>query len=73
LYNYCICWLSLDGAIEGCDSNFEVNIFQFLKVATNETLTLHLTILTWIALEIYNNNDQRFNRHDFLIKFSLIV
>ena len=27
--------------IKGCDSNFEVNIFQILKVATNETTTLH--------------------------------
>ena len=24
-------------------------------------------------LEIYNNNDQPFNRHDFLIKSSLII
>ena len=24
-------------------------------------------------LEIYNNNDQQFNWHDFLIKFSLII
>jgi len=24
-----------------CDSNFEVNIFQFLKDSTNETCTLH--------------------------------
>jgi len=42
---------------------------QILKVATNETTTLHLTICTWIALEIYNNNDQQFNRHDFLRQF----
>jgi len=28
--------------------------------------TLHLTICTWIALEIYNINDQLFNRHDLL-------
>jgi len=25
--------------VKGSDSNFEVNIFQFLKVATNETST----------------------------------
>jgi len=43
--------------VKGCDSNFEVNIIQILKVATSETTTLHLTICTWIALEIYNNND----------------
>ena len=30
---------------------FEVNSFKILKVATNETTTLHLTICTWIALE----------------------
>ena len=28
-------------AIKGCNSNFEVNIFQILKVATNETTTLN--------------------------------
>ena len=39
--------------------------FQILKVATNETFTLHSAICTWIALEIYNNNDQQFNRHGF--------
>jgi len=38
---------------------------QFLKVATNETSTLHLTIYTWIWLEIYNNNDQQFNVANF--------
>jgi len=32
-----------------------------------------LTICTWITLEIYNDNDQQFNRHDFLIKFNLII
>jgi len=26
---------------EGCDSNVKVNIFYNLKVATNETTTLH--------------------------------
>jgi len=25
--------------VKGCDSNFEINIFQMLKVATNETST----------------------------------
>ena len=39
--------------------------FQILKVATNETFTLHSAICTWISLEIYNNNDQQFNRHGF--------
>ena len=29
-----------DGIFKGCDSNFEVNIFQILTVATNETSTL---------------------------------
>ena len=28
---------------------------------------------TWIALEKYNNNDQQFNRHDFLIKLNLSI
>jgi len=28
-------------AVKGCDSNFEVNLSQNLKVATNETTTLH--------------------------------
>jgi len=27
--------------LKGCDSNFEVNIFHILKVATNETSTSH--------------------------------
>jgi len=45
---------------KGSDSNFELNI---LKVATNETSTLHLTICPRITLELYNNNDQQFNRH----------
>ena len=27
--------------VKGCDFNFEVNNFQILKVATNETSTLH--------------------------------
>jgi len=26
---------------KGCDSNSEVNIFQIIKVATNQTSTLH--------------------------------
>ena len=43
---------------EGCDSNFEVYIFQFLKVAPHEISILHLTICTSITLEIYDNNDQ---------------
>ena len=30
--------------LKGCDSNFEVNTFQILKVAKYETSTLHLTI-----------------------------
>ena len=29
-------------------------------------------ICTWIALEVYNNNDQQFNTHHFLLKLSLI-
>ena len=45
------------------DSNFEVNIFQTLKVTTNESTTLHKTICTPLALEVYDNNDQKFNRH----------
>ena len=60
-------------SFKGCDSLFKVNIFKNLKVATNETSSLHQTICTWMALEIYNNNNQQFNRHDFLIKFSLSV
>jgi len=32
------------------------NIF---KVATNETSTLHWTICSWMALEIYYDNDQQ--------------
>jgi len=47
--------------------------FQFLEIPTNESLTMHLTICTWIALEINNNYDQQFNRHDFLIKFNLNI
>jgi len=27
--------------IKGCDSNFEVNLFQILEVATNEISTSH--------------------------------
>ena len=38
---------------------------QILKVATNGIPTLHLTIFTGITLDIYNNNNQQFNRHDF--------
>jgi len=33
--------LSLTALVKSCDPNFEVNIFQILKVATNETSTLH--------------------------------
>jgi len=33
-------------------------------VVKNETTPLHLVICTWIVLEIYNNNDQQFNRLD---------
>jgi len=33
---------------------------------------LALTICTWIALEIYNNNDQQFNRHDNSLKSALL-
>ena len=51
---------------KGCDSNFEVNFFQILKVTTNETTTLYKTICTKIVLAHYNNNDQQFNRNDFL-------
>jgi len=32
---------------KGCDSNYEVNIFQILKVNTNETINN----MNWIALE----------------------
>ena len=37
------CW---QGFVQGCDfdSNFEVNIFQFLKVATNETSKMYLAL-----------------------------
>jgi len=59
--------------LKGCDFYFEVLFFLTLKVATNKTTTLHQTICTWIALENYDNNDQQFNSHDFLIKFSLII
>ena len=31
-------------------------VIQILKVATNESV--HITMCTWIALEIYNNKDQ---------------
>ena len=31
----------LDNTFKGCDSNFEVVLFHILKVATNETTTLH--------------------------------
>ena len=48
-------------------------VFLTLKVDTNKTTTLHQTICTWIALENYDNNDQQFNSHGFLIKFSLII
>ena len=37
---------------------------NILKVATNETSTLHLTSCTLVELENYNNNDQQFNSHD---------
>ena len=49
------------------------DIFQKLKVVTNETSTLHLTMRTWMALEIYTNNDQQFDRHNFLIQFCRII
>ena len=58
---------------KGYDPNFEVNIFEILKVATNETSTLHQATCTWIAFGIYNNDDQQFNRPDFVIKFSLMI
>jgi len=35
----------------------EINIFQILKVATNETTTFHQTLYSRIALEKYTNND----------------
>jgi len=37
-----------------------------LKAATHETTALYSIIRTWIGLEICYNNDQQFNRHDFL-------
>jgi len=42
-------------------------LFQSLKVATNDksTSTSHQTISTWKVLDIYNDNDKQFNRHDF--------
>jgi len=36
-----ICKTLKENVFKGCDSNFEINIFQFFKVATNETSTLH--------------------------------
>ena len=57
----------------GCEPKFEVNVCQILKVATNKTITLHSPICTRLALKLNNNNDQQFNRHDFLIKFSPII
>ena len=44
-----------------------MNVIKMLKVASNETFTMH-TICTWIVLEIFYNNDQQYNRHDFLKK-----
>ena len=47
-------------AVKGCDSLFSgvKYFFQILKVAINEPCTLHYTICTWIALEMWNNEDQ---------------
>ena len=68
----CLYWKN-ERIFKGSDSNFEVNICQILKVAINETSTLHQTICTWIALGNDNYYDHQVNRHDFLINFSLIV
>ena len=43
--------------LKGCHSSMEINIFQILKVATNETTTFHQTLYSRIALEKYTNND----------------
>ena len=45
-------------------SNFAVFVLQMLKVATNETTTLHEIICTRLALDKYKNKEQQFNRHD---------
>ena len=39
--------------------------FQILNVAKKETSSLHKTMCTWMALEMYNNNDEQFITHDF--------
>jgi len=54
---FALIFLCVAFPFKDCDSNFEV-ILSFIKVATNETTTLHLTICTWLALENYNNNNQ---------------
>ena len=44
-----------------------------LNLLQMKQLPLPWTICTRIVLENYNNNYQQFNRHDFLIKFNLII
>jgi len=43
-------------------------MFQNVKVATNETSTLHWTISTRMVVENYNNNDQKFNRQGSVMR-----
>jgi len=62
---------------KGCgDSYVEVNILQNLKVATNKTSTLHLTLCTWRALENYSTNDQQFTVNaptQYLFNFVVVI
>jgi len=39
--NFFLVLLHPNCGLKGSDSNFEINIFQILKVARNETTTLH--------------------------------
>ena len=78
-YPYCIKWRTLNRRTWYMEHglslkvfiffHFEVNIFQILKVATNETSTLHKTTCTRIVIENYDNNYQQYNRHGFRWRF----
>ena len=58
----------LNGAL-GCVYNFAVNIiFQFIKAATNETVTLLLTTWTWCCqyqlMSAYDLNMKHFSQNN---------
>jgi len=63
-------WFWKSDQFKGCDSYFEVNIFQILNVATNETSTLYIySLFPFLLQRIFLNRvtqtwDEQYTKED---------